>query len=161
MATAEASGLVMRDVSESLMGHKIDLAQSYGMRAGNRRLNPQDWVREQYARSADQFLRILSAPKKVDAEGQRQTLYRGMLSDAGMDKPEIDELGHLTLDSCMAAITALRPKAKTTVTPGTRAGQEKIVEAEEGQTYMDAGWTFKGTYAGTKVVMVWPAAAGA
>lgn len=135
MMLGENAQLMSRDSREFVLGHVANVGRRYNLGKGRIRTDIEEAVREQYARVADRYLRILTISQR--AVDYRPVL-RVLLASSGYSKSEIDAMGELTEESCVAAIRAKREAIEV---PAPRPGDNaRTVSVRELDRWLERGW---------------------
>jgi hypothetical protein len=136
LMVSEGSGLIHRDAREFLMGHTSDVGRKYNLGKGRVRSDLEEDVREQYARAADRFLRILTISERaVDY----RPILRVLLAGAGYTKAEVDAMGDLTEERVIEAIRAKRTVGVDVPSP-KQGDNARTVAVSELDLYLSKGW---------------------
>ena len=149
---AEGQGKISRDLREAILGHDGGVASRYnvGKRWGEELLKE---ARAAYNR-CEPFLSTNPTPERDDT---RRMVKIELLKTVGYPEPEAEQLA----GDPDADIPALVRKklgagaAETDVGPPRYTGEQRVVDSDETESYLVAGWKFKSPLNGTKAVVEW------
>ncbi len=159
---AEGDGRIQRDLREAILGHDGGVSSRYnvGKRWGEELLAE---ARRQYA-NASEFLETTG--RRADAKDEVLKALLAAVEEATGKKG--GSSSKLSGDALIAALkrtlsgsqATVEGASPPTVVPPRRAGEQRVVEADETGSYLEAGWTFRSPLNGTKAVVEWAGRVG-
>ncbi len=153
-STALLRAGVDRELREGMMAHDTGVPGAYcvGKPWGDDLIEK---ARKEYARACE-FLETLTRPGGEDRDSE---LKASILRMFGYSREESETL----VSNPEADVNALiRRKlglpagsAESVVAPPKRDGEQRVIEADAAESYLDAGWKFRSPLNGTKAVVEW------
>ena len=157
LLSAEAEGAVPHSLAAFWMGHRGDMTARYAQNRGQ--LPPEliEQMRDAYRRSEP----YLSSTETADVQRaiEKNLQYRmrvDMLKLIGVAEKEATELVQdPSFDIASFARARLGSSPATEIPSPKRTGEQRVIDADLTDRYLETGWTFKSPLNGTKAVVEW------